>query len=94
MERYLIELSNIKPIGNGLSLFEIQDPHESDEYHVFHVMQSENYLYVGSISNCGFCYHAHFERDNDFSLDENLQSLYDAIETALYDGDEILGELI
>lgn len=94
MENYLIELKNAKPIGTGLSLFEIQDPNDSEEYHVFHVMQSENFLYVGGVCNTGFLYSAHMEKDNDFSLDWNLQELHDAIEAKLYDNEEIQGELI
>lgn len=93
MKTYLEELKTAKPIGGGLSLFEMVDPitHES---HIFHIAQSENYLYVGGISNVGFLYIAHMEKDNDFSLDWNLQELHDAIEAKLYDNEEIQGELI
>lgn len=93
MANYLDELKNAYPIGTGMSLFEIEDPHDSDEYHVFHIMQSENFLFVGGMANIGFLYSGHVEIDHDFSLDANLQSLYDAIFDKLMAEEEIEGDL-
>lgn len=93
MPNYLDELKDAEPIGKGMSIFEIEDPHEPEEYHVFHVMQSENYLYVGGMCNTGFLYSAHMEIDHDFSLNANLESLYDAIFDKLMLAEEITGDL-
>lgn len=85
MNNYMEELRTAKPIGESLSIFEIEDPHYPDEHHIYYVMKSENFLFVGGMSNTGFLYSRHMELDHDLSLDENLQVLYDILYSELLD---------
>lgn len=88
------EFKKARPIpGSILSMFEIEDPHTPGEYHIFDIAMSDNYLFVGSMCNAGMAYMAHMERDNDFSLDENIQELYDAIYHKVLYGEEVSGDL-
>lgn len=89
---YKKELETAKPIDYGMSLFEIENP--EGDYEVFHVVKSENFLYVGSMSNTGFNCAAHMQRDRDFTLHENLECLYEILCDSVANNSEVSGELI
>ena len=78
-------LKNLQPIGNNLvSAFEI-DTHESNgEYMTFHVAHNENYIVIGSIANVGMLPEFWIEKDDAFSLDQQLEAIYELITEALY----------
>lgn len=89
---YKKELETAEPIDYGMSLFEIEK--SEGEYVVFHVMKSENFLYVGSMSNAGFSYDAHMQIDKDFTLYENLEGLYEILCDSVANNSDVSGELI
>jgi hypothetical protein len=46
----------------------------------YHIEQEKDKIYYGSMCNVGLLRHGHIAYDNDFSLDENLQTLIEYIE--------------
>lgn len=87
-------MKTFKPIPNATcSLFEIQDPFDADEYHIFHIAYNKNSVAVGGVTNCGFFPTFWIDHDKDFSLDEHLETIYEILLEAIYAGeiDELKG---
>ena len=75
-------LKNLQPIGNNLvSAFEIE---HNEEYHIFDIGHNENYIVIGSIANVGMLPDFWIEKDDAFSLDQQLEAIYELITEALY----------
>ena len=47
---------------------------------VLTIVKEDNKLLAGTTTNCGLITHYYQDYDNDFSLDENLQSFVEKIE--------------
>ena len=73
-------------ITSGMSLVELQDT--SGEYHVFDILHNDKIIAYGSTCNTGFLESGYMEKDNDFSLDENLQELISDLQVMIDDGME------
>ena len=86
-------MKDLKPVHNGLSLFEIEDPFKTGDYHIFHVFHNEKYITVGTMCNTGLLPDFWIEKDDTFTLDKHLQLIYEIITEALYNGeiDELNG---
>ena len=80
------DLENAKPIpGSTVSGFEIPDPHNEGEYIFYDVFYSDKYIFVGGVCNTGLLLDTYLERDNTFSLDEELEAVFEAIlDSAFY----------
>ena len=75
-------LKNLQPIGNNLvSAFEIE---HNEEYHIFDIGHNEEYIVIGSMSNSGMLPDFWIEKDDTFSLDQQLEAIYELITEALY----------
>ena len=57
---------------------------ENGEY--FYILDTETRLVFGGVCNVGFLESGYMEKDDDFSLDENLQELTADLETYYADG--------
>ena len=73
---------------NLLEYMELDD----DEYYLFHLNATETHLQAGSITNAGFhSLRIEEEFDEDFNLDEHLESLYiKCVEWAINDFEDNL----
>lgn len=76
------DVSNAKYIG----LIEFED--NKGELHNFELMETSNQIIFGSSSNAGFLESGYMEKNDCFSLDENLQELLSDLETFYSDGKE------
>lgn len=66
---------------------EFEDPREDGEYIHFTIVATDTHLVFGGVCNTGFLESGNFIIDEDFSIDENLQSLIEDLESFYRDGD-------
>jgi len=69
-----IDIDKAKYIG----IVEIQD--DQGEFHIETIVETDKYLVYGGACNVGLLQHGHIEKDDCFSLDENLQALVEELE--------------
>lgn len=65
-----------------------------EESHVFAVLKNDDYLVFGAATNIGLIQSGYMEKDNAFSLDENLQELVSDLETYYNDGPEYVNGIV
>ena len=88
------ELKNLEPVSKELiSCFEIEYPENSEEYEIFYLAHNQHVVAVGGIANIGFLPTFWIEKDESFTVDQHLETVYDLIIEALYNNeiDELKG---
>lgn len=78
--------------GKYLGPIEIQD--KTGEYHNFEVIDTNDRIVFGGATNTGFIESGYLIKDNDFSLDENLQELVADLEVYYNDGPEYVSRIV
>jgi len=81
------DLSNAKYLG----YIEFQD--NEGEYHNFEIMETDDRLVFGGMTNTGFIESGYIEKDG-FSTDETLQSLIEDLEVYYNDGAEYTSQIV
>jgi hypothetical protein len=81
------DLSNAKYLG----IIEFQD--NEGEYHNFEIMETDDRLVFGGMTNTGFIESGYIEKDG-FSTDETLQSLIEDLEVYYNDGAEYTSQIV
>ncbi len=64
------------------------------EYHHFYIVVTEDRIAFGGVTNTGFIESGYLQRDDCFSLDEQLQSLVEDLEVFYNDGREYTSEIV
>lgn len=59
---------------------------DKKEWHIFKLYETENTILFGGCTNCGFLQSGYMQKDECFSLDENLQELFEELEVYYNDG--------
>jgi len=80
----MIDIENSKYIG----IIEL----ESGEY--FEAVKTDDYLVFGNSTNIGLLQSGYMELDNYFSLDSNLETLIEELETYYSDGKDYCNMII
>jgi hypothetical protein len=85
---------NVSNIENGkfLGYLEFQDIEQ--EYHVFEIIETNEKLVFGSSCNCGFIESGYIDKDDCFSTDEILQSLFEDLEIYYNDGIQFTSDIV
>jgi hypothetical protein len=81
-------LENSKYLG----VIEFQD--NKEEFHNFEIIETPEKLIFGGCTNTGFLESGYFLKDNDFSIDENLQELLVELEAYYNEGPSYVSNLI
>jgi len=88
------DLESAKPLPySTVSGFEIEDPHNEGEYIFYDVFYSDKYIFVGGVCNTGLLLDAYLERDEAFSLDEELEAVLEAIQDSAFYKEELPTEI-
>jgi len=66
---------SISDLFNSKYLDIIEFLSNNNKYHYFEIIKTPDRLVFGYSSNCGFIEYGYMIIDNDFSIDENLNSL-------------------
>lgn len=83
---------NLQPVSkNGFSLFEIEYPENSGEYHIYDIGHNDEYVSVGSVANIGLLVDFYIEKDEDMTIDQHLEALYEIIYESLVNDEELKG---
>ena len=77
--------------GKYLGYIEFQD--NEGEYHNFEIMETDDRLVFGGMTNTGFIESGYIEKDG-FSTDETLQSLIEDLEVYYNDGAEYTSQIV
>jgi hypothetical protein len=84
---------SVSDLSNGkyLGIIEFQD--NDGEYHNFEIMETDDRLVFGGMTNTGFIESGYIEKDG-FSTDETLQSLIEDLEVYYNDGAEYTSQIV
>ncbi len=64
------------------------------DWHHFYIVVTESRIAFGGFTNTGFIESGYLQRDDCFSLDEQLQSLVEDLEVFYNDGPEYTSEIV